>query len=154
MRFVIAGGKAIKRIKLIGACGDVCNHCHRYIATKSRSKEKLRAVAELWFERGFRDRVVSPEEIACLGCRPENNCRYKIVKCVEKHGVCNCGECGKYPCARIKKAFARTALLKKKLKKAVSKKEFRQFEISALCKKDVLDRINKGIMEAGFEKRS
>ena len=127
---------------IIGACGDVCDNCHRYIAAKSGSRKKLLETAKLWFELGFRDRVVQPEEIACSGCRPENNCRHEIVKCAEKHDVKNCGECGKYACARIKKAFKRTVALAKKLKKVLSRKEYRQFEISALNKKKILDEIN------------
>jgi hypothetical protein len=131
-----------KKLK-IGACGDVCTYCHRYIATKSRSKKKLIKVAELWHSLGLRDRVVTPEEIACTGCRPENSCRYKIVKCACGHNVNNCGECGQYACVSIKKAFARTAILAKKMKKTLSRKEYGQFEISALCKKQVLDGIHK-----------
>jgi hypothetical protein len=132
----------MKKKLLIGACGDVCNYCHRYIATKSRNKKKLRRVAELWYALGLRDRVVEPEEIACTGCKPGNFCRYNIAKCAGEHNVNNCGECGKYPCGTIKKAFARTAELAKKMKKTLSKKEYRQFEISALRKKQVLDGIN------------
>jgi hypothetical protein len=133
----------LKTKLLIGACGDVCNRCHRYIATKSGSKKKLWEVAELWFRLGLRDRVVSPEEIASTGCRTGNSCRCETVKCADRHAVNNCGDCRKYACTRIKKAFTRTARLAKKLKKVLNKKEYRQFEISALRKKQVLDRINK-----------
>ena len=45
----------------ITLCGDNCIECPRYNA---HSAEELRTVAELWYKVGWRDHIVSNEEIA------------------------------------------------------------------------------------------
>lgn len=49
----------------ITLCGDNCIACPRYNA---HSKEELEQVAKLWYRVGWRDRIVSADEIACGGC--------------------------------------------------------------------------------------
>lgn len=49
----------------ITLCGDNCIECPRYNA---HSDKELKAVAELWYRVGWRDCVVSNEDIACNGC--------------------------------------------------------------------------------------
>ena len=67
--------------KIIAACGNDCSACPRYVAPPyEKSDEELKYTAELWLEIGYRDRLVSNEEISCIGCRPENWCRYLVVK--------------------------------------------------------------------------
>lgn len=48
----------------ITLCGDNCIECPRYNA---HSEEELRNVAELWYRMGWRDHIVSNEEIKCEG---------------------------------------------------------------------------------------
>ena len=60
----------------ITLCGDNCLECPRYSA---HIDEELKAVAELWYKAGWRDRVVSNEEIVCSGCSLHKQC----TKCKE-----------------------------------------------------------------------
>ena len=48
----------------------------------TKTAEELHHTAELWYKIGYRDHVVTNEEIACTGCKEENWCRYRLVKCV------------------------------------------------------------------------
>ncbi|MDF2611766.1 MAG: hypothetical protein K0R92_3240 [Lachnospiraceae bacterium] len=52
----------------ITLCGDNCIECPRYNA---HSEEELKNVAELWYKVGWRDTVISNEEISCTGCQCE-----------------------------------------------------------------------------------
>lgn len=88
--------------KILAACGNDCAQCPRHLP---RTEEELRETAELWRRIGYRDHVVSPEEISCAGCSSHNWCRYEIVKCAEKKGGSTCGSCPEYPCARIVECF-------------------------------------------------
>ena len=49
----------------ITLCGDNCIECPRYNA---HSEAELKRVAELRYRVGWRDRVVTNEEITCSGC--------------------------------------------------------------------------------------
>ena len=52
--------------KIIAACGNDCSACPRYVAPPyEKSDEELKYTAELWLEIGYRDRLVSNEEIPC-----------------------------------------------------------------------------------------
>jgi len=86
-------------------CGNDCTKCPRYVATQSGDVEQLKDVAALWYRVGYRDRIVSPEEISCEGCGSATWCRWGIKECAEGRGVANCGACDDYPCARVQKAF-------------------------------------------------
>ena len=95
--------------RVIAACGNDCAACPRYVLPPyEKTAEQLRRTAQLWKEIGYRDRVVSLEEIACTGCSESNRCRYDIVRCVREKGLDNCGECGEYPCGKILECFERT----------------------------------------------
>ena len=65
----------MKASKIIAACPRY--NVHPYEKTEA----ELHHTAELWMKIGYRDRIVSNEEIACTGCSPENWCRYRVVKC-------------------------------------------------------------------------
>ena len=80
--------------KLLSACGNDCSACPRYTASPyEKSEDELRHTAELWYKIGYRDKIVSVDEISCNGCKPENWCRYHVVKCCEDKGIRNCSEC-------------------------------------------------------------
>ena len=77
--------------KVLAACGNDCASCPRYIAHPyGKTDEELHHTAELWFKIGYRDHVVTNEEISCTGCKPENWCRYHVVKCCEDRGIRTC----------------------------------------------------------------
>lgn len=78
--------------KIIASCGNDCAQCPRYVLPPyQKSAEELKRTAELWQKIGYRDRIVSNEEIACTGCKAENWCRYGVAKCCKNHGVKTCG---------------------------------------------------------------
>ena len=95
--------------KIIAACGNNCAACPRYVAHPyEKTAEELRHTAELWMRIGYRDHVVTNEEIACHGCKPENWCRYRVVKCCMDRGIRTCRECAEYPCDNMRDCFAVT----------------------------------------------
>ena len=115
--------------KIIAACGNDCSACPRYVKHPyEKTEAELRHTAELWMKIGYRDRVVSNEEISCTGCKPENWCRYHVAKCCNEHGIGTCGECREYPCERIQECFAVTKSFETDCRKACTEAEFRQLE--------------------------
>ena len=92
--------------RIIAACGNDCSLCPRYSKEPyAKTDEELSHTAELWFKIGYRDHVVSNEDIAYSGCKEDNWCRYNIVKCVNDKHIDNCGKCDQYPCDNIRKCF-------------------------------------------------
>ena len=92
--------------RILAACGNDCSACPRYVLHPfEKTEEELRRTAELWAKIGYRDHIVTNEEIACNGCKPENWCRYRVVKCCEDKGIRTCAECDAYPCENIKECF-------------------------------------------------
>ena len=92
--------------KIIAACGNDCAACPRYVAHPyEKTSEELRHTAELWLKIGYRDRIVTKEEISCMGCKAENWCRYRVVKCCEEKDIKTCSECSEYPCGTMIEGF-------------------------------------------------
>lgn len=128
--------------KIIAACGNNCAFCPRYVSHPYENKdEELRHTAELWMKIGYRDHIVTNEEISCTGCNPENWCRYHIVKCCVDRGVKTCGDCSAYPCSTIKECFDVTRSFEPKCLEVCTKEEFEQLKKAFfekeknLCKK-------------------
>ena len=119
----------LKTRKIIAACGNDCAVCPRYNkAPYVKTEEELRKTAELWMKIGYRDHVVTNEEIQCTGCKPENWCRYKVVKCTQEHGVDNCGQCEEYPCGNIKECFEVTKSFEPMCRKVCTEEEYEQLK--------------------------
>ena len=113
-------------MKIIAACGNDCSECPRFNAPGyEKSPEQLHQTAVLWQKIGYRDTVVSNEEISCSGCKPNNWCRYGIVKCVAGKGIANCGECSDYPCFRFLECLKVTASFEPSCRKVCSEEEYR-----------------------------
>ncbi len=91
---------------IYSVCGDDCAVCPRYIA---RTEEELRETAEFWHRAGWRDRVVSNEEIRCTGCGSRPTCSFMLLPCVKEHGVEKCSACGEYPCGKIRATLEASA---------------------------------------------
>ena len=127
----------------LGFCGDDCNYCPRYIATRSGDVEQLKEVAALWKIIGWQDTIVSPEEMACHGCSSVNQCTLGIKECAIGKGVDNCGKCNDYPCEKILKIFKENNLLADNCKELLSKKDNKFFQKAFFNKKERLDSINK-----------
>ena len=98
-------GVNIAMEKIIAACGNDCAVCPRHLP---KSEEELHHTAELWMKIGYRDHIVTNDEISCEGCRIDNWCRYDIIGCTTQKNILNCGKCTEYPCDKIKECFAVT----------------------------------------------
>ena len=73
---------------------------------------------------GYRDHVVTNEEIACTGCKEENWCRYRLVKCVNEKHIAHCGQCENYPCDVMKACFTVTGSFISTCKKVCTPEDF------------------------------
>jgi hypothetical protein len=130
----------------LGVCGDNCSLCPRFIATRSGDIDELKKVAVLWHQAGFRDRVVSAEEIACHGCLSSKRCAFEDVKkCAEQGKVRNCGECTDYPCNKLKKIFEQMEAFSKRCRSICTDAEYQQFQKAFFSKKENLDRIHQKV---------
>ena len=115
--------------KIIAACGNDCSVCPRYNVTHyEKTDEELRHTAELWLKIGYRDRLVSNEEITCCGCRPENWCRYRVISCCEDRGIENCSECADFPCDNMRECFAVTKSFEPKCREICTEAEYQQLK--------------------------
>lgn len=109
------------RKEKITLCGDNCIACPRYNA---HSETELRNVAKLWYRVGWRDTVVSNEEIACTGCSSHKSCTYGLVDCTNMHGVEKCNQCKEFPCEKIEDMLERSREYQKKCKEICSEEEY------------------------------
>ena len=115
--------------KIIAACGNDCAACPRYTAYPyEKTEEELHHTAELWMKIGYRNHVVTNEEVACSGCKPENWCRYLVVKCCEDRMIKNCGACAEYPCNNTKECFEVTKTYEPMCRKMCTDEEYRQLK--------------------------
>ncbi len=109
----------------ITLCGDNCIYCPRHNA---RTDEELKRVAELWYRVGWRDRIVSSDEIKCTGCSSHKQCTYQLVDCIKEHGVEKCNQCGEFPCEKISDMLKRSEEYQKKCKKVCTDYEYTALE--------------------------
>ena len=105
----------------ITLCGDNCMECPRYLAS---TEAELSAVAELWHRVGWRDRVVSNEEIACSGCSSHKQCTYQLVECTREHNVAKCNWCSEFPCEKIRVMLARSSEYEKTCRQVCTAEEY------------------------------
>ena len=111
--------------RIIAACGNDCSACPRYTAHPyEKTEAELRRTAELWMKIGYRAHVETAEEISCGGCRPENRCRYRVVRCCEERQIENCARCGLYPCAAMLECFRITRSFEPKCREACTLEEY------------------------------
>ena len=109
----------------ITLCGDNCIECPRYNA---RSDEELKKVAELWYRVGWRNSIVSNEEIGCSGCSSHKQCTYHLVECIKKHNVEKCNQCNEFPCQKISDMLIRSKEYQKKCMKICTEQEYASLE--------------------------
>lgn len=115
--------------KILAACGNDCSLCPRYnVHPYEKTGNELRNTAELWYKIGYRDRVVSNDEISCSGCKPENWCRYHVVRCCQDKGIQNCSECAEYPCDNMRECFIVTLSFALKCRGICSDEEYEQMK--------------------------
>lgn len=111
--------------EIITMCGDNCLACPRYLA---HTDDELHAVAQLWHKVGWRDCVVTNDEIACAGCSSHKSCTYGLVECIRIHGVEKCNQCGEFPCGKINAMLERTAEYQRNCKKVCTAQEYAMLE--------------------------
>ena len=87
-------------------CGDDCAVCPRYLA---ETEDELRQTAEFWAKAGWRDRVVSNDEIRCCGCGSRGACSFMLLPCLKSHQVKACRECPEFTCDKIADMLRRSA---------------------------------------------
>jgi len=109
----------------ITLCGDNCIYCPRYNA---HTDDELKHIAELWYKVGWRDRVVSNEEIKCTGCSSHKQCTYQLVDCTKEHGVTKCNQCGEFPCRKISDMLKRSEAYQKKCREVCTAEEYAALE--------------------------
>ena len=122
-------------MKKITLCGDDCLKCPRYLA---KTKDELRKVAELWYKIGWRDKIVSADEIKCSGCSEHKNCTYNLVSCVKVNKVEKCKQCECFPCEKINKMLMLSKQYQKKCKEICSSEEYAALEQSFFHKENNL----------------
>lgn len=109
----------------ITLCGDNCVACPRYNA---HSAEELYTAAELWYRVGWRDRIVTNEEIKCTGCDSHKQCTYQLIDCIKEHGVEKCNQCNSFPCDKITKMLLRSKEYQKVCKEVCTLSEYEKLE--------------------------
>ena len=142
------GESGMNTKRVIAACGNDCSVCPRYAAHPyEKTRDELRHTAELWMQIGYRDHVVSEEEISCAGCRPENWCRYHAVKCCRDKGIESCAECGAFPCANMDECFRVTKSFEPKCRRVCTEQKYDQLRRAFFEKEKNL----KGLRENGHD---
>lgn len=128
--------------KIIAACGNDCSVCPRFTAHPfEKTEEELHHTAELWLKIGYRDHVVSNEEISCSGCKPTNSCRFEIIACTSEKGLETCAECAQYPCEKTVQCFAITKSFEPMCRQVCTDEEYEQIKKAFFEKKENLDEI-------------
>ncbi|MCR5794053.1 MAG: DUF3795 domain-containing protein [Solobacterium sp.] len=130
--------------KIIAACGNDCAACPRYTEKPfEKTEEQLKHTAELWYRIGYRDRIVSTEEISCDGCTEDNWCRHRIAACTAGKNIRYCSECSLYPCDRTVTCFAVTASFLENCRKACTAEEFKRIRKAFFEKRENLEERKK-----------
>jgi len=121
-------------------CGWNCDSCERYIATKSGDRERLRELAVLWKNLGWRDEVEPPEKMACPGCHSAYWCRFGLRERAIDKGVVNCGWCEQYPCERVETMLQWAGTHAERMKADCSKEEYERLLSYPRRKRQSLDK--------------
>lgn len=124
----------------IAACGNDCSVCPRMMP---KTAAELTATAELWHKIGYRDHVVSNDEIKCWGCTPANWCRHGIIACTTNRNLNNCGECPDYPCSKIQAMLENTASFIPDCRQCCTDAEFAIMEKAFFEKQKNLEKSRK-----------
>ena len=135
-------------MSLIGACGDNCAFCPRYVATRNGSRDEFEKVKDLWVRLGFRDPDFPLHDMACHGCNPENACAYPELRdCVSNKEIDNCGLCDVYPCELMDDTFDQTERLRSHAVRVCTSEEMHALDRAFFSKKKYLAHINDGLNE-------
>lgn len=110
---------------IISVCGDDCAVCPRFLA---ETEEELHETAVFWYKVGWRNRVVSNDEIKCTGCGCRSVCSFMLLPCTKEHGVKMCRECDEFVCEKVRKVLVSSEEKRKICEKfCESPEEFQMF---------------------------
>jgi hypothetical protein len=130
------------KMSMIGLCGDNCEYCPRYIATRNGSMIELKKVKKLWVRLGLRSHDFPVQDMACQGCKPENKCAYTELRaCISTKMHANCGLCDDYPCTLINSVLENSKKLKDRVNNICTQEEKEILQKAFLSKKEYFDRI-------------
>ena len=118
---------------IISVCGDDCAVCPRFLA---ETDEELHETAVFWYKVGWRDHVVSNDEIRCTGCGCRPECGFMLLPCTKEHRVKMCRECENFECDRVKRVFEASDEKKKMCEKACESPEEFQMFVRAFYEKE------------------
>lgn len=128
--------------KIIAACGNDCSAYPRYVAPPyEKTEEELLHTAELWMKIGYRNHIVSTDEISCIGCRVENWCRYNVIKCCADAGIKTCAKCPEYPCSNMKDCFEITRSFEPMCRQVCTDEEYERLKKSFFEKEKNLSEV-------------
>ncbi len=125
----------------MACCGDDCNYCPRYTGTINDDKGALKKTAEIWYRMGWRNRILSPDEMKCYGCLSVKDCTYGIKECCGEKEIINCGYCTEMPCGKLRKMFNRNKKYKEISRALLAEEEYEIFNTAFWMKGDRLKRI-------------
>jgi len=152
MKWYIDRFEELRKTKPVySVCGDDCAVCPRYLA---KTEEELHATAEFWYRAGWRDHVVSNDEIRCTGCGCRPTCSFMLLPCTKEHGVNWCKECGAFECEKVKDTFERSAAKMEQCRKACESEEEFQMFVRAFYEKEKNMRsvpMRIGVIQAGSQ---
>lgn len=138
-------------MNLIGVCGDNCLFCPRYLASQNGDAKELEDVKELWVRLGLREPAFPVQDLACSGCRPENNCANSEVRsCAYEKGIENCGLCQVYPCELLEAVFEKSEDLRSHTSHLCSPEEMDALHKAFCCKRQNLDRVHSDRDKVNF----
>ena len=120
-------------------CGDRCDLCPRYIATKKNDIEELKNVAVLMQKVGWTYNLEDPLKMICHGCEDVESCEYQVKECCIERKIINCGKCNEYPCPKIQNAFDIASKNTEKFKNILTTVEYDSFLKAFFEKKINLD---------------
>ena len=95
--------------KIISICGNICNNCAAFKATRKDDDLKRRKTAKSWSKMYSSN--ISPEDINCEGCMTAGGKKFsycgvcEIRKCGMKKNVKNCAYCDEYICDKLEEFF-------------------------------------------------
>ncbi len=112
---------------IYSVCGDDCAVCPRFLA---RTDEELHETAVFWHQAGWRDHVVSNDEIRCAGCGSRSICSFMLLPCTLEHGVKACRECPEFVCEKVRSTYQRSEAKKSQCEKVCET----QAEFKMLCR--------------------
>lgn len=134
MKWYIDRLEELKNTKPVySVCGDDCAVCPRYLA---KTDEELHATAEFWYRAGWRDHVVTNDEIRCTGCGCRPSCSFMLLPCTREHHVSWCKECSEFECEKVKDTFVRSAAKMEQCRQACESEEEFQMFVRAFYEKE------------------